>query len=240
MIQIEQLSKTFGKTKALEDVTVSLRANQCIAFVGPNGSGKTTLIKCLLGLVRPDEGAILFNGASILGQWAYRQHLGYMPQVGRYPGQMRVRQVLTLIKQIRRAGSQRPIDEELLDAFGLRKILHQRMYTLSSGTRQKVGAAIAFLYDPPVLILDEPTAGLDPVANEVLKNKIREERAKGKLLLISSHILSELDEVSSDVLFIQEGRIRFFKPLEALKAETGEQRLSRAIVQIMKKGRADE
>jgi len=234
MIEIEQVHKSYGRTTALENVSVELSKGQSIAFIGPNGSGKTTLIKCLLGLVRPDEGEIRFDGHSIRDQWAYRQHIGYMPQIGRYPDQMRVRQVLALIKQLRRAPAEGGLDEELIEKFGLNTIMKQRMYSLSSGTRQKVSAAIAFLYDPPVMILDEPTAGLDPVANETLKEKIIQQKKKGKLMLISSHILSELEEVCSDVLFIQEGRIRFFKSLEVLKAETKEERLSKAIAQIMK------
>ncbi len=114
------------------------------------------------------------------------------------------------------------------------------MHTLFSGTRQKVSAAIAFLFDPPILILDESTAGLDPASNETLKNKIRKQHESGKLVLISSHILSELDEIASDVLFIQEGRIRLFQPLEVLKAETAEASLSKAIARIMEKDRAHE
>jgi len=239
MIEIQELSKRFGKTQALQSVDLRLQEGQSIAFIGPNGSGKTTLIKCILGLVHPDEGHIRVRDTLVSGSFGYRRHIGYMPQVGRYPDQMRVDQVLRLIRQIRRPASEVSLDEELIDAFGLERFRKKRMHTLSSGMRQKVGAALAFLFDPPILILDEPTAGLDPLSNELLKDKIRRQRERGKLILTTSHILSDLDDITSDVLFIQDGRIVFFKTIEALKKETEETRLSKAIAQIMKKEKGD-
>lgn len=239
MIEIEKLSKRFGKTQALQSVDLHLREGQSVAFIGPNGSGKTTLIKCILGLVHPDQGHIRVRGALTAGRYRYRRHIGYMPQVGRYPDQMTVDQVLGLIRQVRRPAGAAPLDEELIHDFGLDRFRHKRMHTLSSGMRQKVGAALAFLFDPPILILDEPTAGLDPLSNELLKDKIRRQRERGKLILTTSHILSDLDDITSDVLFIQDGRIVFFKSIESLKKETDETRLSRAIAYIMKKGAAN-
>lgn len=240
MIEIEQLSKRFGKTVALDSVDLHFHQGQSIAFIGPNGSGKTTLIKCILGLVHPDKGRILVRDIPTTGHFRYRRHIGYMPQVGRYPEQMTVDQVLRLIRQIRRPDSRKALDEELIHAFELDSFRKKRMHTLSSGMRQKVGAALAFLFDPPILILDEPTAGLDPLSNELLKDKIRRQRDRGKLILTTSHILSDLDDITSDVLFIQDGRIVFFKPIEALKRETSERRLSKAIAQIMKKEKQHE
>lgn len=107
------------------------------------------------------------------------------------------------------------------------------MRTLSGGTRQKVSAALAFLFDPLVLILDEPTAGLDPVASELLKEKITAEKEKGKLVLITSHVLSELDDLVTRIIYMQEGKLLFNKTIEALRQDTGEGKLSKAIARVM-------
>ena len=126
-------------------------------------------------------------------------------------------------------------DEELLSAFKLDQIGDKRLHTLSGGTRQKVSGALAFLFNPPILILDEPTAGLDPLAVEILKAKIQKEKMNGKLFLITSHVMSDLDELSSEVIYIEEGTIRYNNSVARLKEETGEQKLGRAIASIMRK-----
>jgi len=165
MIIATNVSKQFGKLKALNDVSVTCNKGECIALIGPNGSGKTTLIKSILGMVVPDNGFITFNGKNILHDWMYREFIGYMPQTGRYPENMTIGQVLDMMKDIRKQNKNRQLDEELVNAFGLDGLLSKRMRTLSGGTTQKVSAALAFLFNPDVLILDEPTAGLDPVAS---------------------------------------------------------------------------
>lgn len=233
MIHLEGVSKAYGKVQALKNCTVSFEQGQSVALIGPNGSGKTTIIKCILGMVKPDQGQITFQGSSIANHWQYREHIGYMPQTGRYPDNMRVEQVFSLLKKLRKLPQ--TTDEELIEQFALREIFQKPMYTLSGGMRQKVSAALAFLFNPDVLILDEPTAGLDPLASEYLKQKIIQEKKKGKLILITSHILSDLDDIATDVLYIMEGRLQFFKTLEAVKAETSEVRLVNAIASIMKK-----
>lgn len=233
MFEITHLSKSFGKLKALDNVTVQMNAGQAISLVGPNGSGKTTFLKCLLGLVIPDSGEMMLNGASILGTWDHRRHLGYMPQIGHYPDNMRVGQLFEMVREIRR-GTFHQLDEDLVHAFELNKFAHKNMRTLSGGTRQKVSACLSFLFDPAVLILDEPTAGLDPMASEILKEKVLLEKAKGKLVLVTSHILSDLEELTTDVMYIIEGKVQFFQPIEALKSRTGEQKLNRALAKVMK------
>src|SRR5204862_3172766 len=115
------------------------------------------------------------------------------------------------------------------------ELMHKRMRTLSGGTRQKVSAALAFMFNPSVLVLDEPTAGLDPVSSEILKEKIIHEKSKGKLVLITSHILSELDDLVTQVVYMQEGKIGFHKSLSELQTETGEEKLNKAIAQFMKR-----
>lgn len=231
MITIENISKQFGKLKALDTVNVSCEKSECIALIGPNGSGKTTLIKSILGMVVPDSGTITFNGKNITKDWQYREEIGYMPQIGRYPDNMTIGQVIDMMKDIRK--SAKTLDESLIEAFELKDLYKKRMRTLSGGTRQKVSASLAFLFNPQVLILDEPTAGLDPVASEILKEKIIEEKQKGKLILITSHILSELDDLVTQIIYMQDGKLLFHKSLQQLHEHTGELKLSKAIARVM-------
>lgn len=234
MIIATNVTKKFGKITALNNVSVTCNRGQSISLIGPNGSGKTTFIKCLLGMVVPDSGFITFNQQNISHDWQYRKHIGYMPQTGRYPENMTIAQIFDMMKDIRKNANP-VLDEELVKLFELESISSKRMRTLSGGTRQKVSAALAFLFSPDVLILDEPTAGLDPVATEILKDKIRKEKSKGKLLFITSHILSDLEDIITEVIYMQDGDLRFHKSLAQLQEDTGEMRLSKAIAQVMQK-----
>lgn len=230
MISISNVSKQFGKLKALDQLNLEFGCGECIALIGPNGSGKTTLIKSILGMVVPDEGVILFNKNNIYKDWKYRSHIGYMPQIGRYPENMTIGQVISMMKDIRKSET---LNEELIERFGLRSIMNKRMRTLSGGTRQKVSAALAFLFNADVFILDEPTAGLDPVSSEILKDKIIKEKLKGKLIIVTSHVLSELDDLITQIVYLQDGKLKFQQEIELLRKETGEDKLSRAIAKIM-------
>ncbi|MBN8566945.1 MAG: ABC transporter ATP-binding protein [Flavobacteriales bacterium] len=232
MIEIKNISKKFGKLNVLNDVTLSCKKGECIALIGPNGCGKTTLIKTILGMVLPDTGSIKFNKKSIVKEYLYRSSIGYMPQIGRYPDTMTIGGVIEMIKAIRNTNQE--LDEELWHSFELDKMADKQMRTLSGGTTQKVSATLAFLFNPEVLILDEPTAGLDPLASEILKDKIIKEKEKGKLILITSHLLSELDDLVTEIVFMQEGNIHFHKKVADLKMETNETKISRAIASILK------
>jgi len=233
MIIATNVSKKFAKLKALDDVSVTCNKGECIGLIGPNASGKTTLIKTILGMVVQDSGFITFNGNNILHHWKYREQIGYMPQTGRYPDNMTIGHVLDMMKDIR--GDKVTLDEDLVNAFELKTLMNKRMRTLSGGTRQKVSASLAFLFSPAVLILDEPTAGLDPVASEILKEKITTEKKKGKLILVTSHVLSELDDLVTQVIYMQEGQVRFHKSIEELRTDTGEEKLNKAIAHFMSK-----
>jgi Cu-processing system ATP-binding protein len=238
MIRVEHINKRFRKLQALDDVSALFDKGQVISLIGPNGSGKTTLIKCILGMVRSNSGKIFVDDELINGDPSYREKIGYMPQIGRYPDNMKVGQLFKMLKNIRNADESKSdsyrIDNYLVEQFELKKIFEKPMRTLSGGTRQKVSAAVAFLFDPPILILDEPTAGLDPLASEILKEKILAEKKKNKLILITSHILSDLDELTTHIMYMQEGKMQFFKDIEALQEETGELKLGKAIARIMK------
>ena len=232
MITIENISKNFGKLKALNDLNLQLNKGECIALIGPNGCGKTTLIKSILGMVLPSSGTILFNGKNIKNDNEYRRHIGYMPQIGRYPENMTIGQVLNMIKGIR--NSNEKLDTDLYNQFEIEKMLDKKMRTLSGGTTQKVSATLAFLYEPKVLILDEPTAGLDPIASEILKAKIIEAKNRGCLILITSHLLNELEDVVSQVIFMQEGKLIMHKNVDELKAATQQKTIARSIIHLLK------
>lgn len=182
-------------------------------------------------MVRPDKGTIRVKDHLVTGNPDYRQFIGYMPQIGRYPDNMKVGQLFEMMKKIRGIES---VDIDLLTRFEIEKIYEKPMRTLSGGTRQKVSAALAFLFDPPILILDEPTAGLDPLSSEILKEKIIQEKKKNKLILITSHVLSDLEELTSHIMYLQEGKLQFIKDLETLQEETGEIKLSKAIAKLMR------
>ncbi len=231
MISIEHLTKSFGKFKALDDVNLEFGRGQAISLLGPNGSGKTTLIKSVLGLVIPEIGTIKIDGRPISSEWEYRSQIGYMPQIGRYPDNMTVGQVINMLKEIRK--DCKKFDEELIAGLGVPGFLDKSMKSLSGGTRQKVSACLAFLFSPDILILDEPTAGLDPLSSELLKDKIAKERANGKLILITSHVLSDLDGITSHIVYLQDSKLMFYKSVDELKLSTGEQKLNKVIATIM-------
>lgn len=232
MIEIKNISKKFGKLEVLKNVSVSCNSGQCIALIGPNGCGKTTLIKSILGMVIPDAGSMEFNEKSIFGDYLYREKIGYMPQIGRYPDTMTIGEIIEMVKKIR--NSKDDLDEDLFRDFEIEKMLNKQMRTLSGGTTQKISAVLAFLFNPDVLILDEPTAGLDPLASELLKEKIIKEKEKGKLIIITSHLLSELDDLISEIIFMQEGKIFFHKNIDELRDETQEDKISKAITKILR------
>ncbi|WP_114783699.1 ABC transporter ATP-binding protein [Botryobacter ruber] len=231
MIEIKNLCKSYGKLKVLQDVSVKFERGMVVSVIGPNGSGKTTMSKCILGMALPDSGDILLNGKSVLKQHDYRSQIGYMPQIGRYPENMKIRQVISMMKDIRKEVKQ--LDEELVGLYGLEQMYDKRMGTLSGGTKQKVSAALAFMFNPGILILDEPTAGLDPISAEILKSKILKEKKKGKLILITSHIMSEIEEVADEVMCLVDGNLKFFESISAIKEHANEERLSKAIAKIM-------
>jgi Cu-processing system ATP-binding protein len=232
MIKVENITKHFNKFKALDTLNISLEQGECVALIGPNGCGKTTLIKSVLGMVLPEEGSIYFDGEDIKNDTEYRRKIGYMPQIGRYPENMTIGQVIDMIKGIR--NDDEVLDMELYERFEIDKMLDKKMRTLSGGTTQKVSAVLAFMFQPKVLILDEPTAGLDPIASEILKTKILDAKNKGCLILITSHLLSELEDIISQIVFMQDGKILFHKDVAQLKTDTQQTTVAKSIVHLLR------
>ena len=231
IIRVENLDKSFGRLHVLNKINLQIRAGEITAIVGPNGSGKTTLTKSILGLAKPDSGQIFVSGQVLNGNWAYRKHIGYMPQIARFPENLRVKEILFMVKDLREKETE--LDEELLHKFGIEKEIDKPLRTLSGGTRQKVSATIAFLFVPDILILDEPTAGLDPAASSKLKEKILQEKSRGKTIILTSHIMSEVEELAENIVFLLDGRIGFQGKITDLKSSIGEHNLERSIARMM-------
>jgi len=231
MIEIAHLHKRFGKFAALQDISLSIMCGKVTGIIGPNGSGKTTLIKSILGLVHPTSGTLSVNGFLLNGDAAYRRWIGYMPQLARFPQDLKGWEILKMIKRLR--GEQPSLEKELIELFQLRPELDKRMRALSGGNRQKLSIVISCMYDPDLLIFDEPTAGLDPVSATRLKDFIQSLKQKGKTVIMASHIMSDIEELADDVILLLDGRIRFTGSIRDLKLRTGQPFLERAIVEIL-------
>lgn len=230
MLTIQNLHKSFGKNQVLNGIDLNFDKSGITAVLGPNGSGKTTLIKCTLGMVIPDSGMICFEGQDVSRQWAYREHINYLPQIARFPENLTGHELLALVKDLRKSEAN---DQELIEMFDLEPHLGKRLVNLSGGTRQKINLVLAFMYDNPLIILDEPTAGLDPVALIRLKELILREKQGGKTILITTHIMSFVEEMADDVVFLLEGKIYFKGSLSELLKQQGDVSLEQAIAHIL-------
>jgi Cu-processing system ATP-binding protein len=234
-VRLRAVRKRFGAHQVLNDLAATFPAGKVTGLVGPNGAGKTTLIKILLGLVTPDAGSVEIFGRPLDGTPEYRARLGYMSQSPRFAEQLTGRELVAMVKELR--GATGPIDESLLEWFAGTRILDQRVSVLSGGTRQKLNAALAFLFRPDLLILDEPTAGLDPVASRRLKDAILAARDRGVTVILSSHLAGELEELADHLVFVLEGRVRFEGTGRELARTTGWNDLERGLAALMGEGR---
>ena len=236
MIAIEGLVKRYGRQEVLRGLDLHVRRGRITAVVGPNGAGKTTLIKIILGLVRADAGRVEVDGAQVGDDCAYRARIGYMPQIAHLPQNLTGAELLAMLADLRRVsrtGQPAPVDETLVDRFALAPHLGKPVRTLSGGTRQKLSAVMAFLFSPDLLILDEPTAGLDPVANGVFKDRILADRDAGRSFILSSHFMNEIQELADDVVFLLDGKVRYAGALDDLMRKTRQANLSRAISHLL-------
>jgi len=231
MVEIKSLEKSYGKLKVLRGVDLTVSKGSLTAILGPNASGKTTIIKSILGLVIPDTGEILVDGNPVRGNWDYRNSIGYMPQIARFPENLTITEVINMLIDIRGGnGSAHP----LLEMFELQPTLNQSLRNLSGGTRQKVNAVMALMFDAPLLIMDEPTSGLDPVSLIKLKDLITTERARGKTILLTTHIMGLVEELADEIVFLLEGKIYFKGSVQQLLDSYQEERVERAIAKMMK------
>lgn len=233
-VRARGISKRFGPLHVLQDVDVCFRPGRITALLGPNGAGKTTLLKMILGLVRPDQGTVTLGETRVNGDAAYRRDVGYMPQLPRFPENLTGWELTAMLDDLR--AFRGPADDVLLDAFALRGEMDKPFRTLSGGNRQKLNATLALRYGARVLVLDEPTAGLDPVAARVLKDRVRTERDRGCTVLLTSHEMGQLEAMADDVVFLLDGRVRFEGELAELLAATGQRELEGAIANLILEG----
>ncbi|MCX8106416.1 MAG: ABC transporter ATP-binding protein [Ignavibacterium album] len=231
MIIISNIIKKYNKLEVLKGIDADISTGKVTAIVGPNGSGKTTLIKIILGLVKADFGSIEIDGNKINGDYKYRNNIGYMPQIARYPENLTVVEVLSMIKDLRNRKDYP--EEKLLKDFELSGELTKPIRTLSGGNRQKLSAVISLMFDPKILIFDEPTAGLDPVISSRFKEIVLNEKTKGKTIILTSHIMSEVEELADEIIFLLDGKIYYKGSLANLLVEKGEARLEKAVAKIL-------
>lgn len=231
MIKVENLHKRFGKNTVLQGVDLEIEKGGIFAILGPNGSGKTTLIKSILGMVLPNSGTIQIEGKAIKNDWKYRTKIDYLPQIANFPSNLTVTELMTMLKDLR--GKKTVHDERLIKLFKLEPFLNKKLGTLSGGTKQKVNIVLAFMFDSPLIILDEPTSGLDPISLLRLKDLISSEKEKGKTILITSHIMSFVEEVTNDIVFLLEGKIYFKGSISELKLKTQQPDFEHAIASIL-------
>lgn len=232
MIQVESLYKKFSKNQVLSGLDLNIQKGGIFAILGPNGSGKTTLIKIILGMVIADKGIVSVFGKSVKNKWKYRQEIEYLPQIANFPGNLRVRELIRMIKDLRQQTSE---EEKLINLFVLEPFLDKKLSTLSGGTKQKVNIVLAFMFDCPLIILDEPTTGLDPAALISLKKLIQQEKQKGKTILVTSHIMQFVEEVADEIVYLLEGKIYFKGRISELMEKTSQTDFEHAIAAIATK-----
>ena len=230
MVSIQNLHKKFNKNIVLNGVDLDIDKGGIFAILGPNGSGKTTLIKSILGMVIPNEGSITVLGQDVKKSSAYRNDIDYLPQIANFPNNLKVKELITMIKDLRGNGSK---EKELIELFKLEPFLNKKLGNLSGGTKQKVNIVLTFMFNSPLIILDEPTSGLDPISLIGLKRLIQKEKAQGKTILLTSHIMSFVEEVSDEIVFLLEGEIYFKGTIDELKTKTKQPNFEHAIASVL-------
>ncbi|MGB0113576.1 MAG: ATP-binding cassette domain-containing protein [Ilumatobacteraceae bacterium] len=207
MLRVEGLSKQFGDTRALDDVSLTVPSGRIVGFLGPNGAGKTTTMRSIMGLVSFDRGRITWDDEPITS--ATRRLFGYMPaERGMYP-KMRVGEQLEYFARLagRSAGDARSAADVWLDRMGLASRRDDEVQALSSGNQQRLQLSIALVHEPRLVILDEPFSGLDPIAVESMKRMLVEQVELGVTILLSSHQLDLVSDVCRDVVIVSGGRV---------------------------------
>jgi ABC-2 type transport system ATP-binding protein len=223
MLDIRWLTKWYGRTRAVEDVTFTVERGEIFGYLGPNGSGKTTTIRCIMGLLRPSSGEVRVLGTRVApGRATEHAQIGYLPgefRIWQWPNARRSLHTLASLGGGDRAKQRRA---ELAERLSLN--LNRPVGDLSKGNRQKVAVLYAFQHQPKVLILDEPTAGLDPLMRQIVLDLIREAAEAGAAVLLSSHDLSEVSAVCGRAGILREGRLVEVAPITRI-VEQGEHRL---------------
>lgn len=216
-IEAINLSKSYGKQSAVQNLTFHLEEGQIVGFLGPNGAGKSTTLKMLLGLIQPSSGSVTIDGKDPQEQEiALKKQIGYLAENNPLYPEMYVREFLAFIGNIHQITNLESRIQEVIKWVGLEKEAHKKIQELSKGYQQRVGIALAILHDPKILILDEPTSGLDPNQRDEIRTLIKSLQ-KDRIILFSSHILSEVEAICDRVLLIHEGKLVTDSPLKDIK-----------------------
>lgn len=226
-IEISNLTKRYGALKAVDDISFSVQSGQVLGFLGPNGAGKSTTMKMITGFLAPSSGSVRVCGHDVAAApLAAKACMGYLPEGAPCYAEMTVRAFLEFIADIRGLGGERRKSrlDDVVARLALESVLHQVIETLSKGFKRRVGLAQALLHDPPVLILDEPTDGLDPNQKHQVRTLIND-MAKDKIIVISTHILEEVDAVCNRAIIIANGRILADDTPQGLAARSASRRL---------------
>jgi len=234
MVKIENLHKRFGKLQVLDDLCLEIEGGGIFSVLGPNGSGKTTLIKSILGMVVPDEGAISIDGRSVLGRWKYRDNISYLPQIAHFPANLTVTELLRMVRDLRPRQSRH---EDLIALFELKPFLGKKLGNLSGGTKQKVNLVLAFMFESDLVLLDEPTSGLDPISLIHLRQWLQTERARGRTIIVTTHIMSFAEEISDQIIFVLDGKIHFKGTVTLIREQTDQPNLESAIAALLRDNR---
>ena len=200
MIKITKLRKSFKEVVALNLDSLEIKDAGVYAILGPNGSGKSTLIKSILGMVIPDDGDVVVADQNIKGAWDYRNNISYLPQVARFPENLSVQELFDMIKDLRDQSDEM---NKYIELFGLESYLDKGLNTLSGGTKQKVNLVLCFMFDTPIIILDEPSTGLDEDAMTILKYAMEEKR--DKIIILTSHVREFVEDVATKKVELKEG-----------------------------------
>lgn len=230
MIEITNLSKSFKKNAVLKGINLTISDHGITAILGPNGSGKTTFIKSILGLVIPQSGEIVIQNKSIKGRNDYRAEISHLPQIASFPENLTGRELIKLVKDLRKGESR---ELELIELLNLEEELDKKMGNLSGGNKQKINIVLALMFDTPLIILDEPSTGLDPVSLLRFKEFIKKESEAGKKILLTTHIMDLVEKLADDVIFILDGNIYFQGSVKQLLATTGKQSIEESIASLL-------
>ncbi|MRI62693.1 ATP-binding cassette domain-containing protein [Ornithobacterium rhinotracheale] len=202
-IKVENITKTYGVQKALNNVSLHLEGNCILGLLGPNGAGKSTFMKCLVGLLLPTEGAVWIDGVGVKDhQVQIAKKIGYLPENNPLYYEMYVREYLTFVANIRNLSPQKV--DDVVERVGLTPEQNKKIGQLSKGYKQRVGLAQAIIHEPEILILDEPTNGLDP--NQILEiRELIKQEGQGKTVIVSTHIMQEVEALCDRVLVLNKG-----------------------------------